>query len=132
MTAAALICALVLACASPSLDGPPSADEPKETRLELNRNRADAKGKVGGESHDHYSIRLEQGKQITITLRSRGDVAEFMLSTQGPFRDAEPLRSDRMKQSKRQWSGSVPETGTYHIYVMAHPAAKYHLKIESK
>ena len=104
----------------------------KIAHLELKRNQALANGHVGGESHDQYSIFLTKGADITIQLRSPKNAAEFLFSTSEPFRGAEQVRFGVADESIRSWTGTIPASRKYYIYVTAYPDSDYQLIVTSR
>jgi hypothetical protein len=89
-------------------------------------------GFVGGESHDSYAIRLERGRTLSVRIsweRSAGNRAEFTVSESPDFFEGAPVTFGSASDRGRPWSGKVPGTGDYYIYVVAHPAAHYTLRV---
>jgi hypothetical protein len=120
----AIAFALFLACAYGWDSGP--------VRLVFKENVSAARGHVGGESHDQYSIDLPAGAKVTIQLSSRHNSAEFVLSTQSGFATAEPVRFGTANEARRLWTGTIRDTKTYYIYVTAHPSAQYRLQVRKQ
>ena len=100
------------------------------------RSPATVKGVIGGESHDSYVIRARQGQILTVQISWRperhkemGDNrAEFSLSESPDFNGGQVTFGKESDKGKR-WSGKIPKTGNYYIYVTAHPTAHYTLKV---
>lgn len=103
----------------------------KSANLVLRANRASARGYIGGESHDRYSIFLKRGARTNIQLKSPNNSAEFLLSVATKFAAAEPVRSGAANEKERSWTGVIPQTRRYYIFVTAYPDAKYELAVTS-
>jgi hypothetical protein len=89
------------------------------------------RGLIGGESHDAYVIHARKGRVLTVRLswRREGDNrASFTVSGSIDF-SGEPAKFGSESNGGRLWSGRVPKTGDYYIYVVAHPSAHYTLKV---
>jgi hypothetical protein len=96
------------------------------------RTPAVAVGNIGGEAHDSYVVHADEGRTMSIEIsreRSAGNQAQFMVSESPGFNNAEPVTFGIESDQGRRWSGKVPRTGDYHIYVVAHPAARYTLRV---
>ncbi len=94
------------------------------------RSPASARGFIGGESHDSYVVRARRGQTLTVRIswrREGGNRAEFSVSESPDFYTAEPAEFGAA--SGRRWSGKVPRSGDYYIYVVAHPTARYTLRV---
>ena len=107
------------------------SDTPKK-RL---RSPAVVRGYVGGESHDGYMIHARKGRVMTVRLawqREGENRAEFHVSKSPDFFGAEPVNFGRESENGGRWSGRIPQTGVYYIYVVAHPAARYTLRVTIK
>lgn len=97
-----------------------------------------AHGLVGGEAHDSYVIHLRKGETMTVEISWRrehteqgGNHAEFFVSELPNFGgDGKKLGKESNKG--KSWTGHVPQTGNYYIYVMAHPTAHYTLRVTTK
>lgn len=106
-------------------------DAPKK-RL---RAPAVTRGFIGGESHDAYVIRARKGRTMTVQIswRREGDnKAEFTVSESPSFFSADPATFGTESDNGRRWTGKIPKTGDYHIYVVAHPSARYTLRVTVK
>lgn len=120
VTAAVLLCA---GLASARQDAAP------KKRL---RSPAAARGFIGGESHDGYVIRARRGRTMTVQIfwRREGDNrAEFTVSESPDFSGAEPVKFGTESNGGRRWTGRIPRTRDYYIYVVGHPAAHYTLTV---
>lgn len=94
--------------------------------------QAIVKGFIGGESHDSYVIRASKGRTmiIQISWRREGDNrAEFTIRKSHNFFDSEPVKFGKESDNSRRWTGKIPRTGNYYIYVTGYPAAHYTLKV---
>jgi len=98
---------------------------------------ATVRGLVGGESHDSYVIRARQGQIMTVQISWRrehdtdlGDNrAEFFVSESPDFNGDGPVKFGKESDQGKRWSGKIPKTGNYYIYVNAHPTAHYTLRV---
>lgn len=101
------------------------------------RSPATVRGFIGGESHDSYVVRARKGQAITVQISWRrehdnelGDNrAEFFVSQSPNFDGDGPVKFGREFNEGKRWSGKVPRTGDYYIYVNAHPTAHYTLRV---
>jgi len=103
------------------------------------RSPAAVKGFIGGESHDSYVIRARKGRIMTVKLSWRRERngpeynhAEFYVSNSGDFGGDSRVTFGRDSKDGKRWSGTIPSTGDYYIYVMAHPTAHYTLRVSMK
>ena len=106
--------------------------EPPATRL---RNPAVVRSIIGGESHDSYVIRAAKGKTMTVQIswRREGDnEASFSVSDMPGFFGAEPVTFGVESKDGKRWTGKIPKTANYYIYVVAHPIARYTLRVTIK
>jgi hypothetical protein len=93
---------------------------------------ATVRGFIGGESHDAYVLRARQGQRLTVSIAWKKDGdnrAEFTVSRSANFSNAEPVRFGTESNGGKSWTGLVPATRRYYIYVVAHPSARYTLKV---
>lgn len=107
------------------------AQEDKTPKKRL-RSPATAKGFIGGESHDSYVIRVRKGQTMTVQIswrRKDDNRAEFTVSESSNFFDAGQVTFGKASDNDRRWSGKIPKTGSYYIYVVAHPTAHYTLSL---
>jgi hypothetical protein len=96
-----------------------------------------ARGFIGGESHDSYVIRARKDQRMTVRISSRhehdvdaGDNhADFFVGERLNFDGDGAVKFGKESDGGKRWSGKIPRTGDYYIYVMAHPTAHYTLKI---
>ena len=99
------------------------------------RSPATVRGTIGGESHDSYVIRARRGQRMTVRISWRRDgdnQASFSISRSPNFFSAEPLNFGQESDEGKQWTGRIPQTGNYYIYVTAHPVADYVLRVRLK
>ena len=104
------------------------------------RSPATARGFIGGESHDSYAIHVRKGQVLTVQISwvhkhdaDLGDNnAEFFVGELPGFNGDGQVKFGHESNNGRQWSGKVTKTGVYYIYVTAHPAAHYTLKVSTK
>jgi hypothetical protein len=102
------------------------------------RSPATVKGLIGGESHDSYAIHARAGQTMTVWISWKpehdgelGDNhAEFFVSDSPEF--GGDVTFGRASDDGKNWTGKVPKTGNYYIYVMGHPWAHYILKVAVK
>ena len=102
------------------------------TPKKLLRSQAIVKGFIGGESQDSYVIRAGKGRTmiVRISWRREGDNrAEFTISQSHDFFDSEPVKFGKEFDNSRRWTGKIPRTGNYYIYVTGYPTAHYTLKV---
>jgi hypothetical protein len=100
------------------------------------RSPATVKGFIGGESHNSYVVHARQGQTLTVQINWRrehdesGDNrAEFFVSESSRFDGDGQVKFGSESNDGKQWSGRVPKTGNYYIYVTAHPSAHYTLRV---
>lgn len=105
-------------------------DPVPKTRL---RSPASVGGHIGGESHDSYVIRARRGRKMTVQLswRREGDNrAEMTVSDSANFFEGGSVNFGKTSADGRRWDGRIPRTGDYYIYVVAHPEARYRLRVK--
>lgn len=96
------------------------------------RSPATAKGFIGGESHDSYVIRERKGQTMTVQIswrRKDDNRAEFTVSESSNFFNGAQVAFGKVSEKGKRWRGKVPKTGSYYIYVVAHPTARYTLSV---
>ena len=123
-----LLLVLAMGLLVPSLANAQDDSTPKK-RL---RTPATVRGFIGGESHDSYVVRVRRGKTLTVRLswRPEGDNnAAFSISKSSSFFSAEPLAGGKESADGKRWTGKIPASGNYYIYVTAHPTAHYTLRV---
>ena len=111
-----------------------SAQEDTTPKKKL-KGPAVVKGNIGGESHDSYVIHAQKGKlmKVEISWKPDGDNnASFTVSESSNFFSSEPVKFGSESKNGKQWTGRIPRTSDYYIYVVAHPIADYKLKVTVK
>jgi len=101
---------------------------------------ATARGFIGGESHDSYLIHARKGQTLTVHLSWRrhhdkilGDnKAEFWVGDLPDFDGEGEVKFGKRFANGKGWSGRLPKTADYYIYVTAHPSARYTLRVTVK
>ena len=100
------------------------------------RSPATVKGLIGGESHDSYVIHARRGQTMTVEISwkpehdENGDNhAEFWVGTLPDFDGNGEAKFGTESDQGKRWTGKVPTTGNYYIYVLAHPSAEYRLNV---
>jgi hypothetical protein len=129
-----LSCLCLVALATLLLAADTASGQEHSRRL---RSPATVKGFIGGESHDSYVVRARQGQTLTVQINWRrehdnetGDNrAEFLVSESPRFDGDGPVNFGNESNEGKRWSGRVPKTGNYYIYVTAHPTAHYTLRV---
>jgi len=104
----------------------------KTSPLRRLRSPATARGFIGGEAHDGYVVRARKGSVLTVRLswRREGDNrASFTVSESPDYYAGEPVKFGAEDSDGQRWTGRVPRTGNYYVYVVAHPSAHYTLKV---
>jgi len=104
--------------------------------LERLRSPATVRGTIGGESHDSYVIRARRGQLMTVRLSWRqerselgANQAQFYVSELADFGGEGAVKFGMESDNGKRWSGKIPRTKNYYIYVMAHPIAEYTLRV---
>jgi hypothetical protein len=93
---------------------------------------ATERGFIGGEAHDSYVVRARKGRVLTVRLawRREGDNrASFAVSDSPDFYTGEPAKFGAEYDDGKRWVGRIPKSGDYYIHVVAHPSARYTLKV---
>ena len=124
-----LVTVTILLAASPSRA---QDDTTPKKRL---RSPATTRGFIGGESHDSYVIRARKGQTMTVRIswRPEGDnKADFTVSESANFFGAEQVGFGSLSADSRRWTGRIPKSRDYYIYVVAHPTAHYTLRVNLK
>jgi hypothetical protein len=90
-------------------------------------------GRIGGESHDSYVIYARAGQTMTVTLSAginpEEGRAEFTVSRSEDFFAGEAVDFGHSADDGASWTGKIPETADYYIYIVAHPVADYRLEV---
>lgn len=90
------------------------------------------RGFIGGESHDSYVVRAVRGKTLVVKIswRKEGDNhAEFTVSRSSNFFEASPVNFGKETNGGKTWTGKIPRTGNYYVYIVANPSARYTLRV---
>ena len=109
--------------------------QPRPTPPKKLRSPAVVRGFIGGESHDAYVIHAASGKRLIVQISWRvedGNRADFHVSDQSGFFGAEPVPFGESSPDGKRWNGRIPKTANYYIYVVAHPSARYVLRVTLK
>jgi hypothetical protein len=96
---------------------------------------ATVSGLIGGEAHHSYVIRASRGQTMTVQIswkRDDDNRAEFTVSRGANFFKAGTVKFGKESNNGQRWTGVIPKAGNYYIYVVAHPTAKYTLKVTLK
>ena len=120
-----LACAVVL-FASPSLVHAQQEQEADGLCFPGGGKTAVVRGFIGGESHDSYALHVRAGRKVTVTITSARNHAQFTVST-SEF--GEQVSFGKETNEGRTWTGTIPQTGVYFISVVAHPTARYTLRV---
>ena len=97
------------------------------------RSPATVRGNIGGEAHDSYVIKARKGQTMTVRIswRREGDNnAGFTITRSSDFFSAEPIDFGNASEDGNGWSGKIPATGNYYIYVTGHPIVHYTLRVK--
>lgn len=98
-------------------------------------NPAQVSGYIGGEAHNSYVIRARKGQIMSVQIswkREDENRAEFTVSRYVNFYSAQPVGFGKTTNNGKHWRGRISKTGNYYIYVVAHPSARYTLKVTLK
>ena len=93
------------------------------------------RGLIGGDSHNCYVVRAHTGQILTVRLSWRSEKdnwADLIVRQSGDFFNPEPLEFGKASHDGKRWTGTIPKTGDYHIYVMAYPSARYTVRVIAK
>jgi len=126
---------LLLATVTILLAASPSRAQDDTTPKKRLRSPAITRGVIGGESHDSYVIRARKGQTMTVRIswRPEGDNnAEFTVSESANFFGAEQVGFGSLSADSRRWTGRIPKSRDYYIYVVAHPTVHYTLRVNLK
>jgi hypothetical protein len=96
-----------------------------------------AKGFIGGEAHDTYVVRARKGQTMTVRLSwlperdpDMGDnKAQFWVSSLPDFDGNGDVKFGKESHHGKSWTGVIPRTADYYIYVIGHPVADYKLRV---
>ena len=98
------------------------------------RSPATAKGLIGGEPHDSYVIHARKGQTLAVQISWQlkdDNKAEFTVSESANFFNGPQVGFGKASNNGKRWSGKIPRTANYYIYVVAHPTAQYTLRVRS-
>jgi len=96
------------------------------------RSPAVVKGFIGGESHDSYVILGTKGKTMTVQIRWRkvgNNRASFTIKESPIFFETESVEFGNTSDDGKRWTGKIPKSADYYIYVVAYPTAHYTLTV---
>ena len=94
------------------------------------RSPATVRGFIGGELHDSYVIHASKGQLLRVQIswrREDDNYAQFTVSESSTF--GEQAKFGKESAKGKRWSSRISRTGNYYIYVIAHPAAHYKLRV---
>ena len=114
-----------------TITGTTSAQEDTTPKKRL-KSPTVVKGNIGGESHDSYVIHAQKGKLMIVEISWEphdGNNASFTISESSNFFSSEPVGFGSEEKNGKRWTGRIPGTRNYYIYVVAHPIADYRLKV---
>jgi hypothetical protein len=109
-----------------------AAAQPKPSPPKRLRTPATVRGFIGGESHDGYVIRARKGQTLMVRFSWRPEAdnqASFSVRESFDYYSAEPVKFGKESDNGKRWAGKVPRSGDYYIDVVAHPSARYTLRI---
>ncbi len=104
---------------------------------------ATVRGVIGGESHDSYVVRARAGQIMTVQISWRrehdeewvdingNNFAQFWIGELSDY-GADPVEFGKESNKGKRWSGKIPRTGNYYIYVTGFPIARYTLRVTVK
>ena len=111
-------------------------DQQPQEYFERLRSPAVVRSTIGGESHQSYVIRARKGRTMTVRLSWRRQIsdmgesnAQFYVSESPIFSSEWAVKFGKETENGNRWSGKIPRTKDYYIYVMAHPIADYTLRV---
>lgn len=93
---------------------------------------ATVSGFIGGESHDSYVISATKGQVMTVQIsweKEDDNRADFTIAKSSNFFAADPVDFGKLSEDEKSWTGEIPSTGDYYVYVVAHPTAHYKLTV---
>jgi hypothetical protein len=99
------------------------------------RSPATTRGVIGGEAHASYVIEALKGQTLAVQISWKhveDNWAEFTVSDSPNFFDGAPVAFGKASDHGGHWSGVIPRSGKYYIYVVAHPIAHYTLRVTIK
>jgi len=94
---------------------------------------------IGGQSHNSYVIRARRGQTMTVRISWRakgGNRAEITVSKAANFFKANQVgfgrEIDNDASGNRRWTGEIPATRDYYIYVVGFPTVRYTLRVTAR
>ncbi len=105
---------------------------------------ATIRNKIGGESHAVYVIRVKKGQRLIVKLwydpnqitddvtLERGSTASFGVMKGSHLDSAKIIKYGKFTNNSRTWVAKIRRTGNYLIDVIAHPIAKFTLRVKTK
>jgi hypothetical protein len=105
------------------------AQAPKPITLNGGTGHISVRGKVGGEEHDAYMLKLEAGRSVRIALSSTGGKASLKFCDSDDFSGSAPVAFGKRSPDGKSWTGRIPAQHMYYIYIVAHPEARYILSL---
>ena len=123
-----LACAVVL-LASTNLVQAQQEQEAEALSFAGGGKTAVVQSSIGGEAHDSYVFHVRAGRTVTVAISSTANRAQFTVST-SEF--GEQVNFGKFAKDGRTWTGTIPETGVFFISVVAHPIARYTLKVRKE
>jgi hypothetical protein len=96
------------------------------------RGLAPVSGFIGGESHDGYVVHARKGQILTAHLfwqREGDNRASLAVSESPDFYSGGQVKFGAEDNDGQRWTGRIPKTGDYYLYVVARPSAHYKLKV---
>ena len=113
----------------------PAWSQEDTTRAKRLSSPAVARGVIGGESHDTYVIKAKKGRLMTVHLswkREADNHADVTISTEANFFNAQQVDFGQWDSAQKRWTGKIPKTQDYYLYVVGHPTVHYTLKVKVK
>ena len=105
-----------------------------QDRIVVLRSPQSVRGFIGGESHDSYAIRARKGQKLTVQLswhHEGHNKADFFVSESDDFSGG-VVGFGTKSNGRKSWSGTIPKTKMYYVYVTAHFTAHYVLKVATE
>lgn len=132
-----ILCVLGMAAAVFFVSVPTAAQNQfnldKRLRLKRGVGTVVTRGYIGGESQDRYTIRVGAGRELTVSITSGENKADFSVCDAGEQDECKSSEVTARSKNVKSWTGRVARAGDYHIFVTAYPgAARYRLKVTVK
>ena len=112
-------------------------DPPPHEYFKRLRSPATARGVIGGESHDGYVIHARKGQTMSVRISWRPDSsddekydtnAHFSVNSRPVFSGDGTVKGKESHKGSR-WTGTIPRTGNYYIFVVGYPTVRYTLRV---